>query len=191
MMIQEIGEHRFDNVYQKQIADKECILMCFVDGKILARYDAAEKRLIYPCCEEEDLIYLPVVGEIAAGHEHFMEEDIIDTIGVSPSELHPKEPGKYFFLRVSGDSMIGADIYDGNAVLIRRMSNPRADLKNGDVVACMLHGENATLKTYYRKPDGILLHPENPEYEDIFIPHEEFMIGEARIIGKMVSVREM
>ena len=141
--------------------------------------------------EEEDLIYLPVVGEIAAGHEHFMEEDILATIGVSPSELHPKEPGKYFFLRVSGDSMIGADIYDGNAVLIRRMSNPRADLKNGDVVACMLHGENATLKTYYRKPDGILLHPENPEYEDIFIPHEEFMIGEARIIGKMVSVREM
>ncbi len=141
--------------------------------------------------EPDNLVYLPVVGEIAAGHEHFMEEDIIKELGVNPSELHPNTPGKYFFLKVSGDSMIGKDIYDGNAVLIRRMSNPSGDLKNGDVVACMLHGENATLKTYYKEATGIRLHPENPEYEDYFIPFEEFMVGGARIIGKMISVREM
>jgi len=141
--------------------------------------------------EEDDLIYLPLVGEIAAGHENFMEEDVIAQLGVAPSELHPKEPGKYFFLRVSGDSMIGADIYDGNAVLIRKMSNPKGDLKDGDIVACMLHGDRATLKTFYKKRDGILLHPENPEYEDIFIPYEEFIIGDARIIGKMISVRKI
>ncbi len=63
MMIQEIGKHRFDNAYRKQIADKDCILMCFVGGKVLAKYDAAEKKLIYPCCEEEDLIYLFKVDE--------------------------------------------------------------------------------------------------------------------------------
>ena len=90
--------------------------------------------------EPDNLVYLPVVGEIAAGHEHFMEEDILQYIGVEPYELRPNTPGKYFFLKVSGDSMIGVDVYDGNAVLIRRMSNPRGDLRNGDVVACMVHG---------------------------------------------------
>ena len=141
--------------------------------------------------EEDKLVYLPVVGEIAAGHEHFMEEEILDRIGVEPSELHPNTPGKYFFLKVSGDSMIGANIIDGDAVLIRKMSNPRADLKEGDIIACMVHGERATLKTYYKRPDGVLLHPENPEYEDIFIPFEDFLIGEAKIIGKMVDIWSM
>ena len=141
--------------------------------------------------EEGGLVRLPVVGEIAAGHEHFMEEDIITYIAVSPGELHPNTPGKYFFLKVSGDSMIGADIEDGDAVLIRRMSNPRGDLKDGDIVACMVHGDRATLKTFYRRPNGILLHPENPAYDDIFVPFEEFFIGEARIIGKKVGVWSM
>ncbi len=141
--------------------------------------------------EDDKLVYLPVVGEIAAGHEHFMDEEIITHIGVEPSELNSKTPGKYFFLKVSGDSMIGADINDGDAVLIRKMSNPKWDIKNGDVVACMIHGDRATLKSYFRTESGVLLHPENPEYDDIFIPYEEFMSGEARIIGKMTAVYEM
>ena len=151
------------------------------------------RTLIQPKNKEpqDNLVYLPVVGEIAAGHEHFMEEEIITQIGVEPYNLHPNTPGKYFFLKVSGDSMIGADILDGNAVLIRRMSNPRGDLKNGDIIACMIHGDRATLKTYFKESDGIRLHPENPDYEDIFVPMEDFMIGDARIIGKMVGVWEI
>ena len=87
--------------------------------------------------------------------------------------------------------MTGVNVDPGNAVLIRKMSNPRGDLKSGDVVACMIHGDRATLKTYYREVDGIRLHPENSEYEDIFVPYEEFMIGEARIIGKMIGIWEI
>ena len=139
---------------------------------------------------DDNLIYLPVVGEIAAGHEHFADEDVIDMIGVDPSILHPNTPGKYFFLQVSGDSMTGAGIDDGDAVLIRKMSNPGADIKDGDVIACLLHGDRATLKTYYRQTDGIRLHPENPAYDDIFVSMDEFMIGEARIIGKQVGIRK-
>ena len=153
-------------------------------GEVQLEDDAPEE-------EPDNLVYLPVVGEIAAGHEHFMDEDIIATIGVDPSELHPNTPGKHFFLKVSGDSMTGAGIEDGDAVLLRVMSNPRADIHDGDIVACMLHGEYATLKTYYREADGIRLHPENPEYEDIFVSFEEFFNQEARIIGKMLGVWQM
>ncbi len=149
-------------------------------------------RSFFPAEEKSDnLIYLPVVGEIAAGHEHFMEEEIITHIGVEPHEINSREPGKYFFLKVSGNSMIGANVEDGDAVLIRRMSNPRGDIKDGDVVACLVHGDRATLKTLYRESDGIRLHPENPEYEDIFVPFEDFFVGEARIIGKMIDVWSM
>lgn len=138
--------------------------------------------------QSNNLIYLPIVGEIAAGHEHFAEDDILGEIGVEPSRLHPKTPGKHFFLRVSGDSMIGAGIYEGDNVLIRRMSNPRADVRNGDVVACQIHGENATLKTFYREHDHVCLKPENEEYEEYIIPNTDFETGEARIIGKCMGV---
>ena len=120
-----------------------------------------------------------------------MEEEIITHIGVEPHEINSREPGKYFFLKVSGNSMIGANVEDGDAVLIRRMSNPRGDIKDGDVVACLVHGDRATLKTLYRESDGIRLHPENPEYEDLFVPFEDFFVGEARIIGKMIDVWSM
>ncbi len=191
----EIAERLIKNTYKTLLTrgQKGCFIYC--EDPSLRDYIRSLLHS-HPQVDEveevpDNLVYLPVVGEIAAGHEHFMEEDIIKEIGVDPSELHPNEPGKYFFLKVSGNSMIGAGIDDGNAVLIRRMSNPKGDLKNGDVVACMVHGETATLKTYYKEKDGLRLHPENPEYADILIPFEDFMIGEAKIIGKMVGVWEM
>ena len=185
-----LADRRIRNTYKTLLSrgQKGCFIYC--EDAALRDYI---RTLIQPKNKEpqDNLVYLPVVGEIAAGHEHFMEEEIITQIGVEPYNLHPNTPGKYFFLKVSGDSMIGADILDGNAVLIRRMSNPRGDLKNGDIIACMIHGDRATLKTYFKESDGIRLHPENPDYEDIFVPMEDFMIGDARIIGKIVGVWEI
>ena len=134
------------------------------------------------------LIYLPIVGEVAAGHEHFADEDIIGELGVEPNKLHPKTPGKHFFLRVSGDSMLGAGIHDGDHVLIRRMSNPRADIHDGDIVVCQIHGDRATLKTFYWEDEYVRLHPENEAYDDILVPYEEFEINEARIVGKCIDI---
>ena len=128
---------------------------------------------------------LPLVGEIAAGHEHFMEEEIETWISTSRRLINSKISGKYFYLRVSGNSMIGRDIFDGDKVLIRRMSNPRADVHDGDIVACMIGGNRATLKTLYYESDGILLQPENPEYESFHITWEDFAMGDAKIIGVM------
>ena len=185
-----LADRLIRNTYKTLLSrgQKGCFIYC--EDAALRDYI---RTLIQPKNKEpqDNLVYLPVVGEIAAGHEHFMEEEIITQIGVEPYNLHPNTPGKYFFLKVSGDSMIGADILDGNAVLIRRMSNPRGDLKNGDIIACMIHGDRATLKTYFKESDGIRLHPENPDYEDIFVPMEDFMIGDARIIGKIVGVWEI
>ena len=138
---------------------------------------------------QEEMILLPIVGEIAAGHEHFADDEILGSIEVDSRSLHPYSPDDFFFLRVSGDSMIGAGINDGDSVLIRKIMTLR-DLHNGDIVACQIHGDRATLKTYYREESGVRLRPQNPSYNDIFISNDDFLISEARIIGKCVKTHK-
>ena len=75
--------------------------------------------------------------------------------------------------------MINAGINDGDLVLIRRTSKA----KNGQIIACLVEGESATLKRYYKSPTRVTLMPENPDYEPIIVPASEFIMGNARIIG--------
>lgn len=132
--------------------------------------------------QKADIIMLPLVGEIAAGHEHFMEEDIEEMIPTERSRL-TTDPDRYFYLRVSGDSMIGAGIHDGDKVLIRKSSKP----KTGDIVAAIVSGDTATLKTLHIFDDHVELRPENPDYEPYVIDRVEFDNGQARMIGVLVK----
>ena len=116
-----------------------------------------------------------------------MDEDIEGNIYTPLSLVNSREAGKYFWLRVHGDSMINAEIYDGDYALIRRMSNPKADVHRGDIVAFQIQGEDATLKRYYPANDVIVLHPENDAYEDIPVSYQALYLGEAQIIGKMIT----
>lgn len=132
---------------------------------------------------DADTVMIPLIGEIAAGHEHFMDEDIEEYIPTPREQVDSTEPGKYFYLRVSGDSMIGADIYDGDIVLIRRTSNP----KTGDVVVAMTDGESATLKRLFKHIDHVELRPENPAYDSYIISDKDFESGHVHIIGIAVG----
>ncbi|MBR0113261.1 MAG: DUF2075 domain-containing protein [Clostridia bacterium] len=144
------------------------------------------ETIIYPQPDmsERDAVWIPLVGEIAAGHEHFMEDDIEGFIKTDPSIASKGEAEKYFYLRVSGDSMIGKDINDGDIVLIRKTSKPQ----NGDIVACMLHNEFATLKTFYKDSEGITLEPANPAFDPIHLPWLDFYDGSATILGVMKDI---
>ena len=171
---------------------KERISACQA-AKALADRTAAPKpvSVIEPEHEHEKIDYskyieLPIYGAIAAGLGIEMLEDVEGTIPTPRSLLHPPEPGKYFWLRVSGDSMVDAEIYDGDYALIRRMSNPKADIHSGDIVAFQIHQGEATLKRYFDKGDYIVLHPENDAYPDIEVPFRDLYTGDAAIIGKMI-----
>lgn len=136
-----------------------------------------------------DYIEIPILGPIAAGYGITMTEDIEGKIFTPKTILHPAVPDKYFWLRVCGDSMINKDICNGDYALIRRMSNQTRDIHIGDVVACQIHSDEATLKTFAEHNDShITLHPENSMYDDIVVPMFDFVDGEARIIGKMVEL---
>jgi repressor LexA len=117
--------------------------------------------------------YVPLVGRIAAGGPILAEQSIDDVFPL-PRELVGE--GTLFLLRVKGDSMIEAAICDGDWVVVRQQ--PDAD--NGDIVAAMLDGE-ATVKTFRRGPDHVLLMPANPAFDPI--PGDD-----ATILGRVVTV---
>jgi repressor LexA len=117
--------------------------------------------------------YVPLVGRIAAGGP-ILAEQSIDEVFPLPRELVGE--GTLFLLRVKGDSMIEAAICDGDWVVVRQQ--PDAD--NGDIVAAMLDGE-ATVKTFRRGEDHVLLMPANSAFDPI--PGDD-----ATILGRVVTV---
>lgn len=123
---------------------------------------------------------VPILGVIRAGAPILAREDIQ---GYAPAGV--ADPEQCFYLRVTGDSMINAGIRDGDLVLLRRQETA----ENGQIVACLLDGEDATLKRFRIQGDMAILQPENPAYEPRLIPLRDFETGAARIVG--VAVRLM
>lgn len=113
-------------------------------------------------------IIAPLVGKIACGTPIFAEENIEETFQL-PTAIFGSE--KVMLLHASGDSMIGAGIYDGDLV-VATICN---DAKDGDIVVALIDSE-ATLKRFYKRNGSVILHPENPKYEDI-IPEELVIQG--------------
>lgn len=123
--------------------------------------------------EHASTVNVPLLGCIAAGQPLLAEESHDDELPL-PRRLVGE--GDTFALRVRGESMIGAGIYDGDLVVIRRQ--PTAE--NGEIVAALL-GDEATVKTLYRENGWIRLQPENPALEPI-------LCREVTILGKVVLV---
>ncbi len=118
---------------------------------------------------------VPLVGRIAAGTPILAQEDI-EEIFPLPTELVGHDP--VFMLRVSGDSMIEAGIFDGDLVVIKR----QADANEGELVAALIDGEEATVKRFHREGEKVILIPENRSYEPMV-----FEDG-VEILGKVVAV---
>jgi repressor LexA len=118
---------------------------------------------------------VPLLGRIAAGSPLLAEEDIEDILPL-PTQLVGNDP--VFMLRVQGDSMIEAGIFDGDLVVVRR----QADADDGDIVAALIDGEEATVKRLRRSPGKVILLPENPAYEPMV-----FTDG-VQLLGRVVAV---
>jgi len=118
---------------------------------------------------------VPLVGSIAAGSPIIAEEDI-EEIYPLPTELVGQEP--VFMLTIRGDSMINAGILDRDYVVVQKQTTAR----KGQIVAALVDGEEATVKRYDRTDLGIVLHPENDDYEPML-----FTDG-IEILGVVVAV---
>lgn len=133
---------------------------------------------VYPADKRHKV---PILGIIRAGLPVTAEEyrEGYDYADVS-------DPECYFYLRVTGDSMIGAGITDGSLVLIRRQDFA----EDGQIVACIVEGDSATLKRYRVQNDTILLLPENPSYKPVILSEKDFETGEAAILGIAIEVKK-
>jgi SOS regulatory protein LexA len=133
---------------------------------------------------DANLLEIPIVGRIAAGTPILAEENIEGTISVKKNSVI--NPDNVFALKIQGESMINANINDGDTVLIRQQ--PTAE--NGEIIAVIIDGE-ATLKRFYKEGDKIRLQPENDKMKPIIVNPEEKNISIAgkveRVIKKNIS----
>ncbi len=118
---------------------------------------------------------VPLVGHIAAGSPILADEDIEEVYPL-PTELVGQEP--VFMLRIRGDSMLEAGILDRDYVVVQKQSTAR----NGQIVAALVEGEEATVKRFEKTDLGVILHPENSAYEPMV-----FSEG-VEILGVVVAV---
>jgi len=107
---------------------------------------------------------IPIVGSIACGTPVLAEENIDSYISISADLLGR---GDFFFLKASGDSMIGAVINDGDLVLVKKTQ----EAYDGDIVVALTDGGENTLKRIYRDDENcrVILHAENDKYPDIIV----------------------
>ena len=112
---------------------------------------------------------LPMVGEVAAGFPSPAEEELRDII--SFDEYLVTRPESSFLLKVSGDSMAGEGIMEGDLVIVERGREPR----NGDVVVAEVDGE-WTIKYFRKEGKNVVLEAANPKYKPIR-PKSELRLG--------------
>jgi repressor LexA len=126
--------------------------------------------------ERRPVRHVPLVGDVAAGTGVLAAEHVEEMLPV-PADLCGE--GDLFMLRVRGESMIDAGIFDGDLVVAR--AQPTAD--NGDIVVAGIPGEEATVKTFLRKRNKLVLRPANETMDDLVYDPDD-----VQVYGKVVTL---
>ena len=108
-----------------------------------------------------EVVNVPIIGTVAAGQPLLAVENIEGYFPI-PAEFMPNSQS--FLLKVKGESMINAGIFDGDKVIVKKQNVA----ENGDIVVAMIE-DSATVKRFYKKNDKIILHPENETMCDIVL----------------------
>ncbi len=123
---------------------------------------------------------VPVIGVVRAGTPIVTDETLLGREFADVDDID-----EYFYLEVCGDSMKNCGIVEGTYVLFHKQQYAN----NGDIVACLVDGESATVKRFKKEQRRILLTPENDAYEPIVLSPEDFEMGRARILGVAVEAK--
>ncbi len=120
-----------------------------------------------------EVVNVPLLGRVAAGQPLLAVENIESYFPV-PAEYIPK--GESFMLKVTGESMVNAGIFDGDNILVQ--CQPTAE--NGDMVVALVD-DSATVKTFYKEDGHYRLQPENDSMDPI-------IVEECTVLGKVFGV---
>lgn len=124
-----------------------------------------------------EILTLPLVGQIAAGVPILAEQNIDEYIPFPASHIKGKN---CFLLKVKGESMIDAGIFNGDYIIV---DGSQTTPSKGKIVAAMVDGEEATVKRFFKKDGKIILKPENSLYSDM-----EFEPERVQILGTVTGL---
>lgn len=119
---------------------------------------------------------VPIIGDVTAGMPMYAQQEWTGSVVVD-SKLFGGN--NLFCLRISGDSMRGAGIFNADIAICE----PRQYAESGEIVAVLIHDEEATVKRFFLKPDCIELHPENKKYSVM-----RYGFGEVLVQGKVIGI---
>jgi len=145
------------------------------------RRDPAKPRAIEIVDENfnltrREIVNVPIVGTVTAGQPILAVENIESYFPI-PMDYMPNQ--ETFMLKVKGESMINAGIFDGDTILVKKQSHA----KNGDFVVALIE-DSVTIKTFYKEKDHYRLQPENDYMDPIIVP-------EVEILGKVIGLFRM
>lgn len=123
-----------------------------------------------------EMVNVPVVGTVAAGQPILANENIEDYMPI-PVEMLPNK--EVFMLKVKGESMIEAGIFNNDKVIVAKQSTAN----NGDMVVALVE-DSATIKTFYKENGHIRLQPENASMDPI-------IVNDVQILGKVIGLFRM
>lgn len=126
--------------------------------------------------ERRPVKHIPLIGSVAAGTGVLAEQEIDESYPL-PEDF--TGDGVLFMLKVRGDSMIDAGIFDGDYVVVRQQNTAN----NGDIIVAGINDDEATIKTFIKKDRKIILRPSNSTMSDI-----ELKDYNLQIFGKVVTV---
>ena len=126
-------------------------------------------------------VEIPIVGRVAAGTPILAVQNLEGTVTIDRDFLACRSD--VFALRVKGDSMINAGIFDGDLIFARQQKT--ADL--GEIVVAQIDNE-ATVKYYHPSSDHVELRPANPKYKPIIVNNKKDFSIAGRVIGVMRKV---
>ncbi len=124
---------------------------------------------------QKEIINVPIIGKVTAGEPILAVENIEDTFPL-PVDFVDSKNHEIFILKIKGDSMIDAGIFDGDFIVVSQQSTAN----NGDIVVALMD-EEATVKRFYKEKTQIRLQPENKSMEPIYT-------STASILGRVVGV---
>ena len=127
-----------------------------------------------------DFLRIPIIGEIRAGSPIITNESVL---GYEYADV--SDTDEYFYLKVQGDSMKNIGMVDGSLVLFHKQQYA----EDGEIVACLVGGESATVKRFHRSKKTVYLMPENEDYQPIKLSTDDFETGDARILGIAVEIK--
>lgn len=129
----------------------------------------------------DDMAEIKVLGRVAAGLPSFAEESVGETLRVGKELLRTGKTDEVFALRIRGESMIEAGVFDGDYVFVRRARTA----SRGDMVIALV-GDEATCKYYYPEKDQVRLQPANATMEPIMVRAADFR--DTALLGVVVGV---